>query len=77
MIFLLLPLFTVSLVTTLMVLVPFYLLIVDWIYFSFPSFSRWRLRLKLFFPSVIKTLLFGFQLLGIKGILGLPWWLRW
>ena len=61
--FLLVPLFTVSLVTTLIFIVPFYLLILDWIYFSFPSFSRWRLRLKLFFLSIIKTLLFGFQLL--------------
>ena len=71
-IFLFVPLSTVSLATTLIFILPFYLLILDWIYFSFPSFSRWRLRLKLFFPSIIKTLLFGFQLLGIQGLLGFP-----
>ena len=58
-----------SLVTTLIFIVPFYLLILGWTYFSFPNFSRWKLRLRLFFSSIIKTLLFGFQLLGTKVIL--------
>lgn len=62
------PLFTISLVITFFI-VSFYLLSLGSIAFLFPSFSRWRLRLMLFSPSVITMLLFGFQLLATRGIL--------